>query len=45
MLAAVVGVFHRHIDTGVMRGINRFFGIAVTGFGVIVLANLAFKFI
>jgi len=40
-LTTIVGIFHRHIDTGVMRNINRFFGAAVTLFGIVVLANLA----
>jgi len=42
-LTTFVGIFHKHIDTGVMRNINHFFGIAVTGFGVIVLANVMMK--
>jgi threonine/homoserine/homoserine lactone efflux protein len=40
-VTTIVGIFHRHIDTGVMRSINHVFGIAVTGFGIIVLADLA----
>jgi threonine/homoserine/homoserine lactone efflux protein len=44
-LTTIVGIFHRHIDAGVMRNINHAFGIAVTGFGVIVLGNLALKLI
>lgn len=40
-LTTIVGIFHRHIDTGVMRNINRFFGAAVTLFGVVVLGDLA----
>jgi threonine/homoserine/homoserine lactone efflux protein len=43
MLTTIVGTFHAHIHSGVMRSINRVFGIAVTGFGVIVLGNLALK--
>src|SRR5438552_8499834 len=31
-LTTIVGIFHRHIDTRVMRNINHVFGIAVTGF-------------
>jgi len=42
-LTTVVGIFHRHIDTGVMRNINRLFGIIVTGFGVVVLGNLVLR--
>lgn len=44
-LTTIGGIFHRHIDAGVMRNINHVFGIAVTGFGVIVLGNLALKLI
>ena len=40
-LTTIVGIFHRHIDTGVMRNINHLFGIAVTAFGIIVLGDLA----
>ena len=40
-VATIVGIFHRHIDAGVMRSINHVFGAAVTTFGVIVLADLA----
>jgi threonine/homoserine/homoserine lactone efflux protein len=42
-LTTIVGIFHRHIDSRVMRTINRVFGVAVTGFGVVVLGNLASK--
>jgi threonine/homoserine/homoserine lactone efflux protein len=45
MLATAVGIFHRHIDTAVMRNINHAFGIAVTGFGVVVLSDLALHFL
>jgi threonine/homoserine/homoserine lactone efflux protein len=44
ILTTIVGIFHHHIDAGVIRKINHFFGIAVTGFGVIVLSNLALGF-
>lgn len=44
-LTTIVGIFHRHIDTGVMRTINHLFGILVTGFGVVVLGNLALRLI
>jgi threonine/homoserine/homoserine lactone efflux protein len=40
-VTTIVGIFHRHIDASVMRNINHVFGIAVTGFGIVVLANLA----
>jgi len=40
-LTTIVGIFHRHIDTGVMRAINHIFGILVTVFGVIVLGDVA----
>ena len=42
-LTTIVGIFHRHIDTRIMRNINHVFGIAVTGFGIVVLADLARK--
>ena len=42
-VTTIVGIFHRHIDASVMQNINRVFGLAVTGFGVIVLGNLALK--
>ena len=40
-LTTIVGIFHRHIDIGVMRNINRIFGAVVTLFGVVVLGDLA----
>ena len=43
-VTTIVGIFHRRIDTGVMRSINHVFGAAVTIFGVIVLADLARRF-
>jgi putative LysE/RhtB family amino acid efflux pump len=43
-LTTIVGIFHRHIDTGIMRNINHGFGVAVTGFGVLVLGDLALRF-
>ena len=43
-LTTIVGIFHRHIDTGVMRNINQMFGGAVTLFGFVVLGNLAMHF-
>ena len=43
-LTTIVGIFHRHIDPDVMRHINHAFGIAVTGFGVVVLGNLASQY-
>jgi threonine/homoserine/homoserine lactone efflux protein len=42
-VTTIVGIFHRHMDSGVMRTINRVFGIAVTGFGAVVLGDLALK--
>ena len=42
-LTTIVGIFHRHIDTRVMRNINQLFGVAVTGFGIVVLLDLARK--
>ncbi|HXJ00276.1 MAG TPA: LysE family transporter [Micropepsaceae bacterium] len=42
-LTTVVGILHHHIDAGVMRNINHVFGIAVTGFGAVVLGNVAMK--
>jgi threonine/homoserine/homoserine lactone efflux protein len=42
-VTTIVGIFHRHIDASVMQNINRVFGLAVTGFGVIVLGDLALK--
>jgi threonine/homoserine/homoserine lactone efflux protein len=41
ILTSLVGIFHHRIDAGVIAKINHFFGIAVTGFGVVVLSNLA----
>jgi len=43
-LTTIVGIFHRHIDTGIMRNINHAFGVAVTGFGMLVLGDLALRF-
>ena len=43
-VTTIVGIFHRHIDAGVMRTINHVFGVAVTAFGVFVLADLARRF-
>jgi threonine/homoserine/homoserine lactone efflux protein len=44
-LTTFVGIFHRHIDDGVMRTINHVFGVVVTGFGVVVLANVLTRLI
>jgi threonine/homoserine/homoserine lactone efflux protein len=41
ILTTIVGIFHRRIDTGLLRNLNHAFGIAVTALGVIVLGNLA----
>ena len=40
MLTTFVGIFHGHIDTGVMRTINHVFGVLVSISGAIVLGNL-----
>lgn len=40
-LTTIVGIFHRHIDTRVMRNINHVFGLGVAFFGFVVLGNLA----
>ena len=42
MLTTFVGIFHGHIDTGVMRTINHVFGVLVSASGAFVLGNLAF---
>ena len=42
-LTAIVSILHRHVDSGVMRNINHVFGVAVTGFGIVVLSNIALK--
>ena len=44
-LTTFVGIFHKHIDTGVMRNINHVFGVLVTGFGVIVLGDVVMKWL
>jgi len=44
-LTTLVGIFHKHIDTGVMRNINHVFGVAVTGFGAIVLGDIIMKLV
>ena len=44
-LTTLVGIFHRHIDSGVMRNINHFFGMAVTLFGVLVLGDLVMRLV
>ena len=41
MLTTIVGIFHHLIDPKVMRNINHAFGVVVTGFGLLVLGNLA----
>ena len=40
MLTTFVGIFHGHINTGVMRTINHVFGVLVSASGAIVLGNL-----
>jgi threonine/homoserine/homoserine lactone efflux protein len=42
MLTTFVGIFHGHIDTGVMRTINHVFGVLVSASGAFVLGNLVF---
>ena len=44
-LTTFVGIFHKHIDTGVMRNINHVFGVLVTGFGAIVLGDIIMKLV
>jgi len=39
-LTTFVGIFHGHIDTGVMRTINHVFGVLVSASGAFVLGNL-----
>jgi threonine/homoserine/homoserine lactone efflux protein len=43
-LTTIVGIFHRHIDTGIMRNINHVFGLVVSLFGVVVLGDMAVRF-
>jgi threonine/homoserine/homoserine lactone efflux protein len=45
MLTTFVGIFHGHIDTGVMRTINHVFGVLVSASGVFVLGNLVLEMI
>lgn len=40
MLTTFVGIFHGHIDTGVMRTVNHVFGVLVSASGAFVLGNL-----
>ncbi len=42
-LTTIVGIFHRHINTGVLRNINHVFGLVVTLFGIVVLGDLAMR--
>ena len=42
-LAGVVGIFHHRIDPDVLQNINHFFGVAVGGFGVVVLGDLVWR--
>jgi threonine/homoserine/homoserine lactone efflux protein len=42
-VTTIVSILHRHIDAAVMRNINHIFGVAVTGFGIVVLGNVAMK--
>jgi threonine/homoserine/homoserine lactone efflux protein len=43
-VTAVTGTFHRSIDAKVMRWINHISGVLVTGFGLVVLADIFFDF-
>jgi threonine/homoserine/homoserine lactone efflux protein len=43
-LTTFVGIFHGHIDTGVMRAINHVFGVIVSLSGAVVLGNLMLEF-
>ncbi len=45
MLTTFVGIFHRHIDNGVMRAINHVFGVLVSGAGAALLGNVAVRLI
>jgi threonine/homoserine/homoserine lactone efflux protein len=40
MLTTFVGIFHGHINPGVMRTINHVFGVLVSASGAVVLGNL-----
>jgi threonine/homoserine/homoserine lactone efflux protein len=42
-LAIIVGIFHRHVGPTAMRKINHFFGLAVGGFGIVVLGGLVWR--
>lgn len=42
-LTTFVGIFHHKIDPKAMRNINHAFGVFVTGFGAVVLGDLAVK--
>ena len=44
-LTTFVGIFHKHIDTRVMRNINHVFGVLVTGFGIVVLGDIIMKLV
>ena len=43
VVTTVVGLFHRRIDSQVMRVINHFSGLAITTFGFAVLIHVALK--
>jgi threonine/homoserine/homoserine lactone efflux protein len=43
-VTATTGIFHRSIDAKVMRWINHISGVLVTGFGLVVLADIVFDF-
>jgi threonine/homoserine/homoserine lactone efflux protein len=44
-ITTLTGTFHRHIDANAMRRINHVSGVIVMGFGLLVLADLAFGFL
>jgi threonine/homoserine/homoserine lactone efflux protein len=43
-VTTITGVFHHHIDEGVMHRINHISGVIVTFFGVLVLSDIFFDF-
>ena len=44
-LTTFVGILHHKIEPRTMRNINHAFGVFVTGFGAVVLGDLAIKLI
>ena len=43
-VTAITGIFHRQVNAKVMRWINHISGVLVTGFGLVVLADIFFDF-